>query len=157
MVYAWREVIWPSEAKMETALEKPHRSWLRAHWKPVLVVWLGLALSGAVAAFLMIGNSDAAKLAIATAQSNSVLAERHGLPLKTAWFVSGNIEVTPASGHAELAIPISGPKGTGTIYVEARKRAGIWHLEMLQFGNDGSSERLDLLPVNTAKPTAPSE
>jgi len=123
----------------------------------MLVVWLGLALSGAIAAFLMIGNSEAAKLAIATPQSNPALAERLGYPLKTGWFVSGSIEVTPASGHAELAIPISGPKGSGTIYAEARKRAGLWHLEVLQFGNDGSSERLELLPADPSKPTTFSQ
>ncbi len=142
---------------METAVEKPRRSWLRTHWKLMLVVWLGLALSGAIAAFLMIGNSEAAKLAIATPQSNPALAERLGYPLKTGWFVSGSIEVTPASGHAELAIPISGPKGSGTIYAEARKRAGLWHLEVLQFGNDGSSERLELLPADPSKPTTFSQ
>lgn len=134
---------------METPVEKPRRGWLRAHWKLVLAVWLGLALSGAIAAFVLMSNSDAAKLAIATAKSNSALVERLGRPVKTGWFVSGNIEVTPASGHAELAIPVSAPKGRGTLYTEARKRAGLWHLEMLQFGSEGSSERLDLLPVDT--------
>ena len=124
---------------MESLVEKPRRGWLRAHWKAVLVVWLGLALSGAIAAFVLMSNSDAAKLAIATAKSNPALAERLGQPLKTGWFVSGSIEVTPASGHAELAIPVSGPKGSGTIYAEARKQAGLWHLEMLQFGNEGAA------------------
>lgn len=142
---------------METTTEKPRRSWLRRHWKLMLAVWIGLALSGAAAAFLMIGNSDAAKLAIAEASANPALAERLGRPLKTGWFVSGSIEVTPTSGHAELAIPISGPKGSGTIYTEARKRAGLWHLEMLQFGNDGSTERMDLMPSDTARPTAPPQ
>jgi|GEM_PF-5623145 len=114
---------------MESLGEKPRRGWLRAHSKVVLVVWLGLAMSGAIAAFVLMSNSDAAKLAIATAKSNPTLAERLGQPLKTGWFVSGSIEVTPASGHAELAIPVS----------EERKQAGLWHLEMLQFGNEGAA------------------
>jgi Cytochrome oxidase complex assembly protein 1 len=139
---------------METAGEKP-RSWLRAHWKLVLAVWLGLALSGAVAAFVLMSNSEVVKLALSVAESNPMLAERLGQPLKRGWLVSGSVEVTPASGHAELAIPVSGPKGSGTLYAQARKRAGLWHLEDLQFGSEGSSERLDLLaPDKAAKPTA---
>jgi hypothetical protein len=105
------------------------RGWLRAHRKLVLVLWLGLAVSGALMGFALMRSSDAVKLAIATAKSNPALVERLGQPLKTGWFVAGSIEITPASGHAELAIPVSGPKGRGTIYAEARKRAGALALE----------------------------
>jgi hypothetical protein len=137
---------------METPIEKPHRSWLRTHWKLALAVWLGLAFSGAVAGFVLTSNSEVAQLAVATAQSDAKMAERLGQPLKRGWFVSGSVEVTPGSGHAELAIPVSGPKGSGILYAEARKRAGLWRLEMLQFGTEGSTERLDLLPTEM-KPT----
>jgi hypothetical protein len=132
---------------METSVDKPRRSWLRTHWKLALAVWLGLAFSGAAAGILLTSNSDVTKLAVATAQSSPKLSERLGQPLKRGWFVSGSVEFTPASGHAELAIPVSGPKGSGTLYAEASKRAGLWRLEMLQFGTEGSAERLDLLPA----------
>jgi len=134
---------------METNVEKPRRSWLRTHWRLALAVWLGLVFSGAVAGMVLTSNSDVAKLAVATAQSNRKMAGRLGQPLKRGLFVSGSIEVTPASGHAELAIPVSGPKGSGTLYAEASKRAGLWRLEMLQFGTEGSAERLDLLATET--------
>jgi Cytochrome oxidase complex assembly protein 1 len=138
---------------MEDTVKKPRPGWLRAHWKLLLVLWVGLSLSGGIAAFVLMTNSDTAKLAIATAQSNVALAERLGRPLKTGWFISGKIEVTPASGHAELAIPVSGPKGRGTIYAESHKRAGVWQLEMLEFVSKGSSERLDLLGADVAPKT----
>lgn len=131
---------------MEPTVERPRWGWLRTHWKRALAVWLGIAFSGAIAGIVLTSNSDVARLAVATAQSNPKMAERLGQPLKRGWFVSGSVEVTPASGHAELAIPVSGPKGSGTLYAEARKRAELWHLEMLQFGTDSSTERLDLLP-----------
>jgi hypothetical protein len=142
---------------MIDAVQEPRPSWLRRHWKPMLVVWIGLALSGAAAAFLMIKNSDAAKLALAKAESSSELAERLGRPLKAGWFVSGNIEVTPASGHAELAIPVSGPKGSGVLYAEAKKKAGLWRLEILQFGSEGTADRLDLLAPDIEKIEAPAK
>jgi hypothetical protein len=134
------------------------RGWLRAHRKLVLVLWLGLAVSGALMGFALMRSSDAVKLAIATAKSNPALVERLGQPLKTGWFVAGSIEITPASGHAELAIPVSGPKGRGTIYAEARKRAGLWRLNMLQFGGEESDIRLDLLVADqTPDPISPPQ
>jgi hypothetical protein len=131
---------------------KPHRGWLRRNWKWVVSVWLGLSLSGGIAAFTMLRHSDATELAIATAESNPALVQQLGSPLKIGWFVSGNINVTPESGQAELAIPVSGPKDRGTIYAEAHKRAGLWHLDLLQFGRSNSDERLELLPHETASP-----
>ena len=140
---------------MEATLGKPRAGRLRAHWKLVLVVWVGLSLAGAIAAFMLMTNSETAKVAISTAEASPDLAQRLGQPLKFGWFISGKIEVTPASGHAELAIPVSGPKGGGTIYAESHKRAGIWQLEMLVFVNKRSGERLDLLVAGVAsKPTA---
>jgi hypothetical protein len=136
---------------MESVVEKPRHGWARRHWKSILGVWLGLALSGAALAFIMLRDSEATRLSVTTAEENPTLSEHLGRPFKTGWFISGSIEVQPGSGHAELAIPISGPKGSGTIYAEARKQAGLWHLLTLQFGMDGSSERLDLLPASELK------
>jgi hypothetical protein len=130
---------------MKVEVERSRRGWLRAHWKLVLTIWLGLALSGAAGAFIWLRSSDATKLAIRTAESNPALVEYLGSPLKTGLFVSGNIEVTPVAGHAELAIPISGPKGSGTIYAEARKLDGLWHLENLEFRSKDSTARLNIL------------
>ena len=125
------------------------KGWFERHWKLVVslaVLLTLLAVSGFVfSLFYLIRSSASATLAIATAESNPLLTRRLGQPLKVGWMVTVTIEVTPASGHAELAIPISGPKGRGTVYAEARKSAGLWHLELLQFGADGSDDRLDLL------------
>lgn len=130
---------------MEVAAEKTRPGWLRSHWKLVVSVWLGLACTGAVAAFIFMTNSDAAKLAISTAESNEALSEKLGSPMKTGWFISGKIEVNPAGGHAELAIPISGAKSHGTLYSESHKRAGVWKLDLLEYVDKQSGEHVDLL------------
>ena len=141
---------------METIIVKPERSWLARNWGWLVAAAFVLFLSFVAAILLfvfgLIKNSDAAKLAIKTAESNPALAEQIGQPMKIGWLVTGNIEVTPDTGSAELSIPVSGPKGSGTIYAEAHKHAGIWHLELLQFGKASSNERLNLLPAETAKP-----
>jgi uncharacterized integral membrane protein len=142
---------------MGNGTEKPQRSWFARNWGWLLAAVLALFLSFIVAiifmVFALIKNSDAVKLAIATAESSPALIEQVGSLMKTGWFVTGNIEVTPTTGSADLAIPVSGPKGSGTIYAEAHKHAGLWHLELLQYGKDNSNERLDLLPAETTKPS----
>ena len=138
---------------MENPVEKTRQGWLQKHWKLVLAAAAGVALCATIAVFASLRSSDVVKLAVATAESNPALADRLGRPLDTGWFVTGKLEVTPASGHAELAIPVSGPKGSGTLYAEGHKRAGIWHLEMLQFGSERSNERLDLLHDRGASET----
>ena len=143
---------------MDVVTQKP--SWFRANRKIILVVGgilsLGVCVALVVMVFGLLGNSDVSNLAFATANSNPTITERLGHPLKKGWFVSGSIEVNPASGHAELAIPISGPKGKGTLYAEAHKQAGLWHMEILQFGSEDSNERINLIVADAGtKPASP--
>jgi len=131
------------------AIDAP-KSWLQRNVVLVVCVVVVVGLLGLTAAgigwgFSMMGNSDAVRLAFDTANASPVMIERLGSPLKKGWLVSGSIEITGPSGHAELAIPVSGPRGTGTLYAEAHKRAGLWQLDLLQFGTKDSSDRLDLL------------
>ncbi len=137
------------------------KSWLQRNVVLVVCVVVAVGLLGAIAAgigwaFSMMGNSDAVRLAFDTANANPMMIERLGSPLKKGWLVSGSIEVTGPSGHAEFAIPISGPRGAGTLYVEAHKRAGLWQLDLLQFGTRDSTERLDLLAGAAPAPATQS-
>jgi hypothetical protein len=68
-----------------------------------------------------------------------------GEPIEEGFFVFGSIHVNGPSGEADISIPISGPKGSGTIYAVATKSAGIWHFELLQVDIKGSEDRIDLL------------
>lgn len=142
---------------MDVATKQSRPGWLRVHWKLVVAVWVGLALAGAVVAFVLITNSDAARLTISTAESNAVLSEKLGVPMETGWFISGKIEVNPAGGHAELAIPISGPKSRGTIYSESRKRAGVWQLDSLEFVGKEGGEHLNLLASDAPEKNTTSQ
>ena len=130
---------------MEVASKQSRPGWLRVHWKLVVSVWVGLSLAGAAAGFVLMTNSDAARIAVSTAESNAVLSEKLGIPVKTGCFISGKIEVNPAGGHAELAIPISGPKSRGTIFSESRKRAGVWQLTSLEYVDKDSGQHVNLL------------
>jgi hypothetical protein len=59
-------------------------------------------------------------------QSDVRVTAKIGSPVKPEWFVSGSINTTPTSGHADLAIPFKAPKGEATVNVVADKVAGKW-------------------------------
>jgi hypothetical protein len=132
------------------------RSWLGRNWKWLLATFLlgGLALVFGLFALIMgtIRSSDVAKASVAMAQSNRQVAQQLGSPIEEGWLLSGSVNVSNASGDADLSVPISGPNGKGTVYVTAHKSAGRWHYSVMQVAIDGSDERIDLLAGAVAAP-----
>lgn len=134
-------------------MSEPRPGWLARNWKwglPVgclAIVLLFAAFFGAVtyAVFGMMKNSDPYTLAMALARGNPVVTHALGTPVEEGWFVSGSIRESGPAGEAQLAIPLSGPKGKGTLYVEARRSLGQWSLRQLVFEAPDAS-RIDLLP-----------
>jgi hypothetical protein len=149
MVYARSVDPFFQETEMYASTGQSQHGWLRTHWKTVACIVLGVILFD-FAAGLLFDNSGATKLAVMKAESSPMLAELLGTPLRIGWNASGHIATSPSVGHADMKIPISGPKGKGILYVVAYKQAGIWHLEMLQFESKGSNQTLDLLQANVA-------
>jgi hypothetical protein len=133
------------------------RSWWDRNWKwfvPTGCLAGLLLVAGFVAATLffafgMMKSSDAYRLAFAKARANPAVVRSLGEPIKGGLFVSGNIHVNGPSGAADLSIPISGPKGEGTVYVKATKSMGEWTFDELAVKLDATGERIDLL----AEPT----
>ena len=95
--------------------------------------------------FSAIKSTDPYKDAIARARMNPAVIEALGSPIKDGLFVSGNTNVNGAAGEANLAIPISGPKGKGTIYAKATKSLGHWSYSDLVVEIQATRNRVDLL------------
>ena len=95
--------------------------------------------------FSAMKSTDIYKAALARAQANPAVIEALGWPIKDGFLVSGNTNVNGASGESNLAIPISGPKGKGTIYVSAKKSVGQWNYSGLVVEVGQTHERIDLL------------
>jgi hypothetical protein len=130
---------------------KQRRSWLGRNWKWLLA---GIFVGGIVFVLgiftLVMGSirsSDAAKEAVARAQSNAFITQRLGTPISEGWLVSGSINVSNDSGDADLSIPISGPKGKGTVYVTAKKTTGQWIYNNMVAALEESNDRVDLLAL----------
>ena len=90
-------------------------------------------------------STDVYREALARAKADPAVIEALGSPIKEGFLVSGNTNVNGASGESNLAIPISGPKGKGTIYVSANKSLGQWNYSGLVVEVGQTRERIDLL------------
>lgn len=143
-------------AATPSQLQPQPQGWFARHWKAVVGVGcLGIViLGGAFVAgifFLVMGSirsSDAYQQALAKASASPEVVVRLGQPIKPGWMVSGSINVSGPTGDADLAIPISGPKGKGTIYVVGKKSAGEWTYSRLEVEVEGQPGRIDLLSPN---------
>ena len=132
-------------------------TWWQCNWK-----WLIPACLGGIALFAglivlivtivfgMMKSSHAYKEALAMARADLYVKEALGSPIKDGLLVMGNLKVNGSSGHADLAIPVSGPEGSGTIYVVASKSAaaGQWTISRLVVDVKATNERIDLLANN---------
>jgi Cytochrome oxidase complex assembly protein 1 len=96
-------------------------------------------------------SSEAYQQALTAAQRDPAVVAALGAPVEAGWFTKGRLEVSGATGHASLTIPVTGPRGSGQIDVVADKAAGKWTFRTLSVQVSGGATPLDLLP-----PAAPT-
>jgi hypothetical protein len=118
---------------------------LGKHWKRGLAIAGGFVVVLGIFVTVLLADSDASKMAFAAAQADPTVRQRLGEPIKRGFFTSGSIEISGPSGHADIAVPIGGPRGKGTVYAVARKSANVWTLDLLEVAFSDQTERLDLL------------
>lgn len=155
IVAAWllRPKVPQREFSAATADDQPkNQSLLSKHWKRNLAIVGGFAALLMVVLFVILGDSDVSRMAIAAAESNPVVKQKLGEPIKRGLFTSGSIEISGSSGHADLSIPVSGPRGKATIYAVAKKSAGLWKFENLEIGFDQTNVRMTLLNEGASPP-----
>jgi Cytochrome oxidase complex assembly protein 1 len=131
----------------------PKRNWWTRNWKwfvptgclTLLVLFAAFAGAIAVLIFGAIKSTDVYKGAVARAKANPEVVEALGSPIKEGMFVSGSSHVSGPSGESDLVIPISGPKGKGSIYLKAVKSLGRWEYVDLVVEIQKTGQRIDLL------------
>lgn len=101
--------------------------------------------------FSMMKSSDAYVDAVARARADPRVIARLGTPIEEGWFVTGTVSLQNDSGHANLSIPVSGPRGSGQLDVVARKTAGKWSFQRLVCQPDRGIS-IDLLQPAEALP-----
>ena len=131
---------------------------LGRNWKWMLpvgclgLILAGLALVGGIVFVAMsaIKSSEVYQGALKVAQTHPAVTERLGQPVKDGWLVKGNIKLDATGGSANLEIPLSGPKNSGTLFVKAVSPEGTWMYERLDLVT--GSETVSLLDRNVALP-----
>jgi Cytochrome oxidase complex assembly protein 1 len=126
--------------------------WFPRNWKWFVPALCAVAFVCAAISFgcvmiivsLSMKSIGAYKMAIKLAEADSRVTALIGSPQKEGWFIGGAFNVNGASGNAELAIPLSGPRAKGTIYVVAKESAGEWTFSTLVFQVNSSGERINL-------------
>ncbi len=101
-----------------------------------------------IAISLSMKATGAYKLAVKRAEADPRVTAAIGTPAKEGWFIGGSFNVNGASGNAELAVPLSGPRAKGTIYLVAMESAGEWTFSTLVFQLDSSGQRINLQDKN---------
>jgi hypothetical protein len=133
--------------------DAPQKSWFGRNW--FWVVPLGclgplVGCGGLIAVvfslvFGMIKSSAPYTESLAAAQADTRVQAALGQPIEPGFFVTGNINTSGSSGHADIAYEITGPQGTATVLAVADKTAGTWTFTTLEVQPGGSGERIDLL------------
>jgi hypothetical protein len=97
-----------------------------------------------VAAEGMFRSSESYKMALKEAQDSPCVATRLGTPLTPGWTLSGNMKEGSDDGSANLSIPIHGPRGKGSLELEAEKDSGIWRITSLVLVSE--TGRIQIVP-----------
>lgn len=131
----------------------PPRNWWTRNWKwfvptgclTILIAFTAIVCLIVALIFSALKSDDVYKGALAKAKAEPAVLEALGSPIRDGMFFSGNTSVNGASGHADLAIPIYGPKGKATLYAVAEKSLGRWNYTNLVVEIASTKQRIDLL------------
>lgn len=84
--------------------------------------------------------------AISAAESSPAAIAALGEPIKPGLIPSGNISINNGEGEVNFEIPVSGPKGKGTIHIKGEKPAGAptWIYDIRELKVEGQSEPIPL-------------
>lgn len=84
---------------------------------------------------------------VALVQSHPEAIAALGEPIKAGMWLTGNISINNGEGEASFSVPVSGPDGSGTLFIEAEKRAGskTWDYSRRELQIEGDDDRTILL------------
>lgn len=129
------------------------KSWLDRHarWKIPLGCLIVILLLCAFVAIVFtvvevsFSKSVVYQQALARAGRNPEVVSRLGEPLKPGRVLQGQINVSGSTGNASMNIPVTGPRGKGTIVLKAHKLNGAWVFRTLYLQLDGQSGTVNLI------------
>ena len=74
-----------------------------------------------------------------------------GEEIKAGWFANGSFDdLGSDTGWANLDIPVSGTRASGTLHLQANKHGGAWQYNRVALQVDGQPEEILILPTTNA-------
>ncbi len=124
--WAWKNRLWANEEHFV----RTQRNWARAGFAVFVGSFLvfGSIFYGIVS---LMKNSDAYKMSMREVRASQQVTDVLGKPIKSGWFVTGNIHLNGIEGRADLSIPVSGPICSGTVISRSIKELGSWKIYLL--------------------------
>ena len=130
---------------------------------PWILLGCGVLIAGFVAFIVFIifvvgaamRSSDPYKAGVSAAKNDPRVAEALGSPIEPGWFTRGSINTENAAGNADLTIPLSGPKGKGSLRVVGTKSGGRWSYSMMTVTPETGPE-IDLLTEESTSTDPPA-
>jgi len=110
----------------------------------MVLLMVAFVLSIIAVVFGAMKSTDVYKQALAQAKADSRVVAALGSPITDGFFVTGKTETSGGSGTADLAVPLSGPKGKGKLYLVATKSGGEWEFSKMVVEVEGSGEKFSL-------------
>lgn len=142
------------------------KSWWGRNWKwfvPTGCLGLVALLAAGVfaivwAAFSLVKSTEVYRNALEMARANPEVVAELGEPIEDSWYVKGTVNDESGTGRANLEIPISGPRKSGTVYAVARRgddatNANNWEYTLLEVEIEGRPKRVTI--YNVLSPPAP--
>ena len=136
------------------AMGEPYEStWWSRHWKwivPLVVLTPVLICGGAVTLLVKMVLGEVRgitpyHLALERAEADPEVINAIGTPIEPGFFFNGSYQVSGQSGHADLSIPVNGPRGHAVVDVVAIKHQGRWIYETMHVTIGRTGQRVDLL------------
>lgn len=110
------------------------------------ILFVAILGGGAFWAFRSAGFTELKDEAVARAKASPAVVEVLGEPIEAGFPRNSSINVRNSDGEAAMVLPLSGPKGSGRLKVEAERRGDQpWQFETLSFSPDERQGEIDLL------------
>lgn len=134
--WAWRNKHWDSVDDFK----RTQRKW--AMWGVIVPVLAVLSFVGVfMAVMTTMKDSGAYKLTVVELRGNPEVMQILGSPIATG-FPMGSIQVSGPDGKASISFKAEGPRGKGTVYVQAVEAMGQWHVKQAIFEDANLKRRI---------------
>jgi hypothetical protein len=138
--WAWQNRRWKSVDQFQR---------VQRQWAQIAFALLGLGLTFCVALVIAINffmkQTDVYKLSCEEVNHNPAATSLLGAPVDTG-MVRGSISATGPAGSADISYSVKGPRAKGTLYTQATKTMGIWHIDAMELEVKGTPARVRLVP-----------